>query len=159
MLPLGLPRGLLGEGSQVGSCCCFLGRPRPRFCGAGAAGCPWADVDGCPAPSPRALILPPAAATAASAATAAAAARPPPPWIRPAPFGSRDEEGWRRQGRRVLAELARAEGCCCLGCLCCHHQHRTSSGCQKEREGRRRRRGGGGGGGSAGGGWRRWRWR
>lgn len=103
LLPLGLPLGLLGEGSQVGSCCCFLGRPRPRFCGTGAAGCPWADVDGCPAPSPRALILPPAAATTASTGTAAAAARPPPPRIRPAPFGRRDVESWRGQERREQA--------------------------------------------------------
>lgn len=142
MLPLGLPLGLLGEGSQVGSCCCFLGRPRPRFWGAGAAGCPWAEVDGCPEPSPRALILPPAAAAAASAtAAASAAARPPRPRVRPAPFG---ETGWRRAGEgRGGEELARAEGCgcgCgCSGCRLCHHQHRTSSGCQKERE-----RGGGG---------------
>lgn len=148
------------------TCCCFLGRPRPRFCGAGAAGCPWAEVDGCPAPSPRALIL---ASRRRYRCLRRYRRLQPLALRRPGSAqhlsgvgGDGNEEGWRRQGRRELAELARAEGCCCLGCRRCHHQHRTSSGCQKEREGRRRGGGGeekeealravGGGGGGGGGG-------
>jgi len=159
LLPLGLPLGLLGEGSQVGSCCCFLGRPRPRFCGTGAAGCPWADVDGCPAPSPRALILPPAAATTASTGTAAAAARPPPPRIRPAPFGRRDVESWRGQERREQASWRVRRGLLLLLRLPplppstpdVQRLPKRERGGGREEEERRRRKGGG----AAGSGWRR----
>lgn len=54
LLPFGLPLGRLGVGGPVGSCCCFLGLPRPLFCG-GSAGCSGADVDWL-GPSPRVLI-------------------------------------------------------------------------------------------------------
>lgn len=56
LLPLGLPLGLLGDGSPVGSWGCFLGLPRPRFCGSAAAGCSGAAVEDWPGPSPWALM-------------------------------------------------------------------------------------------------------